>query len=253
MLITNIENVELTLSEGGLFKILSDNLRKDGSNEIHIKGVNSINSMSKYLKAKPATISKILKGLKSKGLINWIRISNISIFYLNPKHATRAITNYRVKGYFCHKFVLQQEHIDLFGEELFELFSHTIEDKDFLERYEDLLRGFDKQVIAFNLTPSERYLVVNEVLKSTGIYILYDKEEIVYIGKSYNIRSRVSNHKSDKVFTSVKSLLFKDNSNVDLYEPYLINKYRPKYNKEFNTGGDMIELPEIKLGEVNNG
>ena len=92
-------------------------------------------------------------------------------------------------------------------------------------------------------------ILTNIVLKESGIYVLYDDEEIVYIGKSTNIYNRIQQHKKDKVFTSVKSIIFKEEGNIDLYEPYLIKKYKPKYNKEFIDTINTIELPEINLKE----
>lgn len=73
---------------------------------------------------------------------------------------------------------------------------------------------------------------------------------VIYIGKTKNIKHRmmqhfsISHNKSDKVFTghlpdecyqSVKMVKYAyvDNQlNAELYETYLINKYKPKYNTD---------------------
>ena len=44
----------------------------------------------------------------------------------------------------------------------------------------------------------------------------------------------------------VKSIIFKDENLVNLYEPYLIQKYQPKYNNDLLEKFEF-ELPEIKL------
>ena len=44
----------------------------------------------------------------------------------------------------------------------------------------------------------------------------------------------------------VKSIIFKDTNLVNLYEPYLIQKYQPKYNNDLLEKFEF-ELPEIKL------
>ena len=43
-----------------------------------------------------------------------------------------------------------------------------------------------------------------------------------------------------------KSIIFKDENLVNLYEPYLIQKYQPKYNNDLLERFEF-ELPEIKL------
>ena len=64
------------------------------------------------------------------------------------------------------------------------------------------------------------------------------------------MKSRVSQHKKDKKFDKVKCLVFKDYGNVNLYESYLIQKYKPKCNKDLLEKCDML-LPEIELGGEN--
>jgi excinuclease UvrABC nuclease subunit len=80
-----------------------------------------------------------------------------------------------------------------------------------------------------------------------GLNKLYNNDKIIYIGKSNNIKLRVACHKKDKNFNNVKSIIFKDDGNIDLYEVYLINKYKPILNKEFKNKDNSIMLPEIIL------
>lgn len=122
-------------------------------------------------------------------------------------------------------------------------------DLEIIEKYKHLIPKLYYQEICFKLQPQNYYTVINEPCSKEGLYILYEKDNIVYIGKSENIKSRVNQHKKDKIFDSVQSILFIDNANIDIYEPYLINKYKPKYNKEFVRLDYCINLPEIILNK----
>ena len=64
-----------------------------------------------------------------------------------------------------------------------------------------------------------------------GIYFLINKNEIVYIGRSLNLMSRIGSHIKEgaKIFDSFR-LLKCDEHYIDLLENILINEIRPKYN-----------------------
>jgi len=93
-----------------------------------------------------------------------------------------------------------------------------------------------------------------------GVYILYLDKNIIYIGDSTNIGSRLkahifSNSSSKKEVTKVDIIRFNENS-LEV-ESQLIDKFKPKYNKSNgNVRGfslpenfDMDELiSNIKLG-----
>jgi hypothetical protein len=74
-----------------------------------------------------------------------------------------------------------------------------------------------------------------------GLYTLYDKDfNIIYIGKSVNIFDRVRGHVCGKTHTKyfhkeISYICFfhtDSRTEQDIYETYLINIYRPKYNKD---------------------
>ena len=71
-----------------------------------------------------------------------------------------------------------------------------------------------------------------------GIYILYQDDTVVYIGKSTKcIGDRVSRHlKTGKTFNKVELLEIKSIADIDVIELYLINKYHPQYNIKENSG-----------------
>ena len=80
----------------------------------------------------------------------------------------------------------------------------------------------------------------------SGIYRLYNRSEIVYIGKSKNIKGRIKEHFGIKEFDSFDFTILANESDKNLYELYLIDKYKPKYNK------DCVEksTSTIKLNDI---
>lgn len=156
------------------------------------------------------------------------------VVILNPIYATTS------------DFTLEQYHIDLFGEEVFKLYYFTTKDIQVIEKYRHLLSDLEYKKMSFKLNPSENYIVFNEAIIDCGIYLLYNDENIVYIGKSNNMKNRIKQHKKDKEFSNVKCIIFTDEGLVNLYEPYLIQKYKPMYNKDL-LEDIKFELPEIKL------
>lgn len=79
-----------------------------------------------------------------------------------------------------------------------------------------------------------------------GIYILYENDKIVYIGKSSrNMLHRIRTHTIDKFFT--KSVMYEMNNEADMniLELYLIGKHKPIYNKHSNT----THIPTIIIDE----
>lgn len=75
-----------------------------------------------------------------------------------------------------------------------------------------------------------------------GIYFIYDKrDKVVYIGQSYDVKSRLKAHFRGQTNTREHSGLFKAFKYVKvegcaartIYEVYYINKLKPKCNKQF--------------------
>src|SRR3990167_2854482 len=92
---------------------------------------------------------------------------------------------------------------------------------------------------------SSNFVDLDKLPKKTGVYILKDKHgEIIYIGKSFNIRERVKTHMANKTWSAVPHLanplavhttqvdcIITDNEPEALIkESELIKKHRPKYN-----------------------
>lgn len=97
------------------------------------------------------------------------------------------------------------------------------------------------------------YVNLSPKSKKIGVYFLYNKnKEIMYIGKSSCcIRGRLCNHLitetpngyddfwNDVILTRRKNIEYFaysiiEKENVEMVESFLIRKFQPKYNLEFN-------------------
>ena len=91
------------------------------------------------------------------------------------------------------------------------------------------------------------YTTISGSYDGEGLYILLLDGVVVYIGKSKNIKNRVREHRRDKNFNEIHSIIFRNDGDIDLYEPFLINKYKPKYNNDLIREFSSDILPEIIL------
>jgi len=66
----------------------------------------------------------------------------------------------------------------------------------------------------------------------SGIYRLYKNKEIVYIGKSKCIKTRVSAHTKEKDTDSFDFTILSNESDKNIYELYYIDKHKPLYNND---------------------
>ena len=73
-----------------------------------------------------------------------------------------------------------------------------------------------------------------------GIYIFYKSDSVVYVGKSFDLSSRIFSSLQERIklepqidgFLVIK---LKSDSDVNIAEPYVISKTNPPLNKEFVT------------------
>ena len=68
------------------------------------------------------------------------------------------------------------------------------------------------------------------------IYALWDKGNIVYIGQSVRLASRITVHMSDKGFDSVSYIECNSKIEMDYIEEMLIIELNPKYNQTKTRG-----------------
>lgn len=87
--------------------------------------------------------------------------------------------------------------------------------------------------------------------KKSGVYRLYDNSDnIVYVGKSYDLNRRVQESFEFRNAVKFDFAVFESKADTDLYEIYYINKYHPILNGGSNSDDKLsIELPEIKFTE----
>ena len=82
------------------------------------------------------------------------------------------------------------------------------------------------------------------------IYFLIQQEEVVYIGQTIKLFSRVDKHRYDKDFNEYRWAVI-DKKYADHFEAYLIRKYVPKYNQVFlipNNSKQISQESYILLG-----
>lgn len=70
-----------------------------------------------------------------------------------------------------------------------------------------------------------------KTIRSYFVYALWDKDEIVYIGKSVRLQSRIDQHAgSSKEFTHFSFIELENEQEMDAVETKLIFELQPKYN-----------------------
>lgn len=72
------------------------------------------------------------------------------------------------------------------------------------------------------------YEIPNNV--ENAVYILFNNEEVVYVGQTKSGLRRLLNH-SNKIFNKYA---FIETDNLDYWEDYYIMQYQPKYNNTYN-------------------
>tara|TARA_R100001510_G_C7639058_1_gene196826 strand:+ start:649 stop:1275 length:627 start_codon:yes stop_codon:yes gene_type:complete len=89
-----------------------------------------------------------------------------------------------------------------------------------------------KEIITlFSSSASHRRKFKTKDIFKSGVYILYKKNVVVYVGESINPYQRICTHqKSDKDFDCFRILYCKKNRRK-YWEKKLINAYLPQYNK----------------------
>ena len=78
------------------------------------------------------------------------------------------------------------------------------------------------------------------------IYALRNKkDEVVYVGRTNNVKRRISEHKRNKDFDyhQVLEECF-DLEKAKKIEDFFIMRFDPKYNKSLNSGGMYISIKE---------
>ena len=104
--------------------------------------------------------------------------------------------------------------------------------------------------------------------RNVNDYFVYkfvdDNNQIIYIGKTLRLAARMvqhfktDHHLADECYDNVKDVFYcslKTNAEMDIYEIYLIDKYRPQYNQKSVYEQDemsSIVLPELDWKEYHS-
>lgn len=70
----------------------------------------------------------------------------------------------------------------------------------------------------------------------SGIYFLFNDDELVYVGRGWNCLLRIAEHtrkESDKIFTSWNYLPVENEEEYRILEKELVRIHNPKYNKVY--------------------
>lgn len=80
-------------------------------------------------------------------------------------------------------------------------------------------------------------LILNKrsVVHNFNIYFLFNKDDIVYIGRTKRLEDRILAHKKGDFIFDSYSVLEVDEEDFSDLEKYYIFKYKPMYNKKFPT------------------
>ena len=79
-----------------------------------------------------------------------------------------------------------------------------------------------------------------------GIYLLWQGDVVVYVGRTTNLFSRTTNHQADKEFDRIQFVKM-PRDRQDIYEIELIKTLHPKYNVY---GIDVVPQPDADLDPV---
>ena len=87
--------------------------------------------------------------------------------------------------------------------------------------------------------------LVLETFTDSGIYFLYDsKKELIYIGKSKNLGSRVQSSSKERNAKFVRMFKVDNKADLHILELYYINLFKPPLNSDCK---EEIDVPSFKL------
>jgi hypothetical protein len=74
---------------------------------------------------------------------------------------------------------------------------------------------------------------IRKMPTSMCIYALYDGADLVYVGKTINMRHRMEAHRQNRIFTRAKARIIANHFRLDYLERRLIDRLKPPQNKAF--------------------
>lgn len=93
-----------------------------------------------------------------------------------------------------------------------------------------------------------------DLVDVSGIYRIYNnKKELIYIGKSYTLGTRIPSSLKERKGCMFDYCIIPNKADTDIYEIYYISTLQPICNNESNTGDTpTIKLPELKFVDIIN-
>lgn len=110
-------------------------------------------------------------------------------------------------------------------------------------------RILEKMFIVKNSKPASECYSGRDHSPWAGVYFLIDGDEIVYIGRSGMLRTRLFDHMRTKKFTNVFFIACDDEDGMALIE----NKYIAHFKPVMNKAGVTMRLPKIAANLVKEG
>jgi hypothetical protein len=119
----------------------------------------------------------------------------------------------------------------------FDLFSKEIKDLSaaFYKKMVD--KQIDKAHKLYQINRDEIILALMKANKRHFVYLLEKNNQVIYVGRSSNLYSRLMAHKSNKDFDSVKLIEYIDRGQMVDAEFYFIKYHNPVLNKLWVTYG----------------
>jgi excinuclease UvrABC nuclease subunit len=106
----------------------------------------------------------------------------------------------------------------------------------------------------------------DKILNEGGVYCFYSKQgDLLYVGKSKDVKKRMNSHLKGrsntnfiyKAFDNIIIYYIKDEAEMEIYETYIINKFRPLFNtaKRYYTQTEQEKVNaylEVHMEKVKN-
>ena len=105
------------------------------------------------------------------------------------------------------------------------------------DAWEDIKMIYDETVSLFFTPAPEEHVLVSHNCRPV-VYFLFEGNELTYVGKSFDVFSRISEHNRSKVFDGM-AVVQVDRKRIDIVELFFISKFKPRDNK---VGTSVIEF-----------
>ena len=162
-------------------------------------------------------------------LINKYKLIPKRDYYYNSHNfIENLITFYKEKRYLSNKQLecLKSSINILYDKE--QKYKEKYNDFNLIDRYD-----FELHKNKFLFYTKEIINVLEKIINKFGVYFIHNEnEEIIYVGKSVNLGSRIKGSLEDKKGFGFSCLATKTHIDACLLEIYYIAKYNPIFNKE---------------------